>query len=135
MIFHPIKYYQNQDHYYWLCHQIITCLIFDISFFSFSVSSHFYITNMGSFIKRQTSGTTSDNEWQRVVQRVTTNDNEWQWVVQQVPTTDNKWHREWQQVTTGDIEWQEVQRVVILAKLPFLNNMVLVWADLHFITP
>ena len=31
-----------------------------------------------SFIKRQTSGTSSDNEWQRVVQRVTTNDNEWQ---------------------------------------------------------
>ena len=35
-----------------------------------------------SFIKRQTIGTTSDNdwynEWQRVIQRVTTNDNEWQ---------------------------------------------------------
>ena len=24
------------------------------------------------------SGTTNDNEWQRVVQRVTTNENEWQ---------------------------------------------------------
>ena len=24
--------------------------------------------------------TTSDNEWQRVVQRVTKSDNEWQWV-------------------------------------------------------
>ena len=25
-----------------------------------------------------TSGTTNDNEWQRVVQRMTTNDNKWQ---------------------------------------------------------
>ena len=33
------------------------------------------------------SGTTSDNEWQRVVQRVTTNDSEW--------------YNEWQQVTTS----------------------------------
>ena len=38
--------------------------------------------------------TTSDNEWQRVVQRVTTNDNEWQ------------------QTTMSDSEWQKVvQRV------------------------
>ena len=45
------------------------------------------------------SGTTSDNECQRVVQwtamndnerqRVTTNDNEWQWMI----TSDNKWQR------------------------------------------
>ena len=27
-----------------------------------------------------TSGTTSNNEWQRVIQRVTTSDNKWQWV-------------------------------------------------------
>ena len=27
-----------------------------------------------------TSGTTNDNEWQRVVQQVITNDNEWEWV-------------------------------------------------------
>ena len=33
--------------------------------------------NIGrSFIKRLTSGASSDNEWQRVVQQVTTNDNE-----------------------------------------------------------
>ena len=37
--------------------------------------------------------TTSDNEWQRVVQRVTTNDNEWQRVVQRVTTNDNEWQR------------------------------------------
>ena len=46
-----------------------------------------------SFIKRQTSGTSSDNEWQRVVQRVTTHDNEWQRVVQRMTTSDNEWQR------------------------------------------
>ena len=40
-----------------------------------------------------TSGTTSDNEWQRVVQRVTTSDNKWQ----RVTTNDN----EQQQVTAS----------------------------------
>ena len=70
----------------------------------------------GSFIKRQTSGTSIDNKWQRVVQRVTTNDNEWQ----QVTTSDNEWPRvttsdkEWQwvvqQMTTNDQEWQRVTR-------------------------
>ena len=35
----------------------------------------------GWFIKKQTSDTSSDNECQRVVQRVTTNDTEWQRVV------------------------------------------------------
>ena len=33
--------------------------------------------------------TTSDIEWQRVVQRVTTNDNEWQQVVQRVTISAN----------------------------------------------
>ena len=49
--------------------------------------------------------TTSDNEWQRVVQRVTTNgatsDNEWQ----RVTTSDNEWQRLVQWVTTNDNEW------------------------------
>ena len=48
--------------------------------------------------------TTSGNEWQRVVKRVTANgttsDNEWQ----RVTTSDN----EWQRVTTSDKEWQRV---------------------------
>ena len=118
MIFHPIKYYQNQDHYYWLCHQIITCLIFDISFFSFSVSSHFYITNMGSFIKRQTSGTTSDNEWynewQRMTTSGTTSENEWQRVTTSGTRNDN----EWQRMTTSENKWR---RVTISAKFPFFK--------------
>ena len=48
----------------------------------------------------RTSGTTGDNEWQRV----TTNKNEWQRVVQLVTSDDNEW-----------------QRVVISANLPFLR--------------
>ena len=67
---------------------------------------------MGSFIKRQTRGTSSDNEWQRVVQRVTTNDNEWQRVVQRVTTNDNEWQQVVQRMTTSgttsDNEWQRV---------------------------
>ena len=53
-----------------------------------------YFLNEGSFIKRQTSGTSSDNQ----EQRMTTSDNEWQ----QVTASDN----EWQWVITSDNEWQ-----------------------------
>ena len=55
-------------------------------------------TFQGSFIKRQTSDTSSDNEWCNERQRQT--------------TTDNKWQR----VTTNDNEWQ---RVVVLANFLF----------------
>ena len=73
----------------------------------------------GFFIKRQTSGKSSDNEWQWVTandnewynkrQRVTTNDNEWydnewQGVVQQVATSGTASDNEWQRVTTYDNE-------------------------------
>ena len=44
-----------------------------------------------SFIKKQTSDTSSNNEWQRVVQRVTT-----------IGITS---YNEWQRVTTSDNEW------------------------------
>ena len=54
-----------------------------------------------------TSGTTRDNEWQRM----TASGNEWQ----QVTMDDN----EWQQMTTNDNEWQ---RVVMLAYFPFISN-------------
>ena len=60
-----------------------------------------------SFIKRQTSGTTSDSEWTRVVQQMTTNDNEWQRVLQRV-TTNDEWQRVVQRVTTSDKEWQRM---------------------------
>ena len=45
-----------------------------------------------SFIKLQKTGSSSDNEWQRVVQPVTTNGNEWY----------NEWQRMVQQMTTSD---------------------------------
>ena len=62
----------------------------------------------GSFIKRQTSVATSDNEWQRVVQQVTTNDNEWQRVVKRLTTIGTTIENEWQRVTKNDIEWQRM---------------------------
>ena len=65
----------------------------------------FYVYK-GSFIKRQTSGTSSENEWynewQRVVKLVTTNDNEWQWLVQRMTTSDTMSDNKWQWVTASD---------------------------------
>ena len=43
--------------------------------------------NIRSFIKRQTSATSSDNEWQRMT------------------TSDNEWYNEWQRITTSDNKW------------------------------
>ena len=60
------------------------------------IFSTFVIRQLWSFIKRQTSGTSSDNKWQRVVKRVTTNGNEWY----------NEWQQVVQIVTTNDNEWQ-----------------------------
>ena len=66
----------------------------------------------GSFIKRQTSGTSSDNECCNELQRMTTNDNEWYNELQRVTTSsttsDNEWHNEWQWMATSDNEWQRV---------------------------
>ena len=54
----------------------------------------FYVYK-GSFIKRQTSGTSSENEWYNEWQRVTTSgkicDNEWQRVAMSGTTNDNEW--------------------------------------------
>ena len=66
------------------------------------------------FIKRQTSSTSSGNEWQRM----TTSDNEWHRVVQRVTTSDNEWYKEWQWVTRNDKEWQ---RVTISANISFFQ--------------
>ena len=58
-------------------------------------------TFQGSFMKRQTSDTLSDNkwynEWQRVVQQDTTRENDWQRLI----TNDN----EWQRMTKSDNEF------------------------------
>ena len=68
-------------------------------------------------IKRPTRGSSSDNEWQRVVQQMiasgTTNDNEWQ----QMKMSDSEWYNEWQKMTMSDSEWQKVVQRVKAAHL------------------
>ena len=59
-----------------------------------------------SFVKRQTSGTSSDSEWQGMK----TSDNEWYNEWQGVTTNDNEWQRVVQQVTKSDNEWQQIAR-------------------------
>ena len=49
-----------------------------------------FTEKLGSFIKRQTSGTSSDNEWQRMT------------------ASDNKWYNEWLRVKMSDKEWQRM---------------------------
>ena len=61
-----------------------------------------------------TSGTTCDNEWQRV----TMSDKKWKQVVQRMTTSgktsDNEWQRmrksdnKWERMTANDNEWQQV---------------------------
>ena len=58
--------------------------------------------------QRVTTNDNNDNQWQRVVQRVTTSgttsESEWQWMKSS--------HNEWPRVTTNDNEWyNEWQRV------------------------
>ena len=72
----------------------------------------------GSFIKRQTNGTSSDNELSNEWQRMTMSYNEWQRVIQRTTTRDNKW----QWVTTNGNEcYKEWQWVVILANFPLFQ--------------
>ena len=70
-----------------------------------------------SFAKRQTRGTSSDNEWQRMTTSGTMSDNEWQRVI----SNDNEWYNEWQRVTQqmamSDTEWQKMVQRVKTAKL------------------
>ena len=46
---------------------------------------------IGSFIKRQASGISSDKEWQRIVQGVTSG-----------TKRDNEWYNDWKPVTAND---------------------------------
>ena len=67
-----------------------------------------------SFIKRQTSSTSSDNGWQRV----TKNGNEWQ----RMTTSGNEWYNEWQRATTsGTTNGNEWQRGTISANFSFFQ--------------
>ena len=79
----------------------------------------------GLFIKRQTSDTSSDNEWYNEWLWMTTNDdewhNEWQRVIQRekrLTTNDN----EWQQMTTNDNEWQRMTTAFWLIFFFFSNK-------------
>ena len=69
--------------------------------------------------------TTSDNGWQRVIQRVTANTtscNEWQLVVQRVTTSATTSGNEWKRVTTNDNEWyNEWQQVTISVNFYFFK--------------
>ena len=76
------------------------------------------------FKNRQASGTSSDNEWQRLEQRVATNETEWQRMTKSGTINDNKWQQVVQRVTTNDKECQwvaksdsECQRVVQQMKM------------------
>ena len=82
----------------------------------------------GSFIKLQASGTSSDNEWQRMTtsdnerQRMTTNgrtnDNDWQLVTTSGTANDNEW--QWM-TTSGTTGENERQRVTISANFYFFQ--------------
>ena len=45
------------------------------------------------------SGTSTDTEWQRVVQRVTASDTTSDYEWKQVKMSDSEWYNEWQRVT------------------------------------
>ena len=98
---------------------------FKNTFFKFGITvswNIFQLILQISFIKRQTSGTSSDNEWQRVTTSGTTKDNKWQRMTmsnyelynepQRMATSDKELERvttsdkDWQRVTTSDNKWQ-----------------------------
>ena len=73
-----------------------------------------------SFIKRQTSRTSSDNEWYNEWHRIATSDNEWQRV-------------EWKRVRTGDIEWREVTTSGNFSQTSFFQ-IIWCWYESFFIS-
>ena len=90
-----------------------------INFWETTFYSH-YLAQIRSFIKRQMSGTSSDNEGQRMTTSGAKSDNEWynEWqrvttngkrqrmtkVITSYTTSDN----EWQQMAMSDNKWQWV---------------------------
>ena len=81
--------YINMCIYWLICFNIKKILI-DIGYNLYN-RSHF---SKWSSIKRQTSGKSSDNEWQRVA----TNNKDWFKEWQRVTTNYNEWYNEWQRV-------------------------------------
>ena len=87
-----------------------------ISFHFFIFESYvccckFYWLNQ-SFLKRQTSGISSDNEWQEITMS-DKNDNEY--------NTRNDC--EWQRVTTNDNKWQQVVKLMKTVKYTSKNGL------------
>ena len=70
--------------------------VFEIFWIVYKITDEWYI----QWQRVTTSGTTSDNKWQRMAM----NDNEWQRVVQRVTTSDNEWQydNELQRIATSD---------------------------------
>ena len=103
--------------FYWICSimkiGIIYCVPAQIPYLGI-----FWFPRYGSFIKRQTSGTSSDNEWYNKWQRVTTN--------------DNNWYNEWR-VTTGGIEWREVTTSGNFGQTSFFQ-IIWCWYEPFFIS-
>ena len=58
-----------------------------------------YITDTQSYIKRQKSGRSSDDDWQPVVQRVITHDNEWERMTTSGTTSGTASVNKWQPMT------------------------------------
>lgn len=99
---------------FWLL--LFCCCWFFVSFTGeFSMIAIIFIEILITFfyiyfkllIKRQTSGKSSDNEWQQmkssdtmITTSVTTSNNEGKQVIQRVTPNDNEWYNEWKWVIT-----------------------------------
>lgn len=99
---------------FWLL--LFCCCWFFVSFTGeFSMIAIIFIEILITFfyiyfkllIKRQTSGKSSDNEWQQmkssdtmITTSVTTSNNEGKQVIQRVIPNDNEWYNEWKWVIT-----------------------------------
>ena len=99
---------------FWLL--LFCCCWFFVSFTGeFSMIAIIFIEILITFfyiyfkllIKRQTSGKSSDNEWQQmkssdtmITTSVTTSNNKGKQVIQRVTPNDNEWYNEWKWVIT-----------------------------------
>ena len=122
---------------------IFACLIFywwRTCFFILITTSFIFLRFMNtyfkrSFIKRQASGTTSDNEWHNEWQRMTTSgttrDNEWQRVTTSGTTSDNERQRVTTSGTTSDNEWQRVVQRMTTSDRKVDSKGIATFSNLH----
>ena len=98
-----------------------TKYVFDFchSFLKIDLNCDKMLPNLRSFIKRQTSDTSSDNVWQRVKKSGITSD-----------TNDNEWYNEWQRVVqrvvqrvaTNDSEWKRMTMSRYFGQFSFFSR-------------